>query len=107
MTEREAWLELAKDAGRLVKLSGMYDRALCGITHNGLCDGIVALEAGLTAGLKVTAATARRMHAIIRRERATRRLHPAYLWPLTSSGFRRRVTFCNKQAARLARGRAK
>lgn len=103
MTEREAWEALAKDAGRerarLERGEGMFD-ANCGSTYNGLCGGLLLL--------KVSEVTRRRMKARIARERHTRlRLKngdfPAYLWPLTSSGFKRRAAWARKQAARQAR----
>jgi hypothetical protein len=58
---------------------------------------------------KLTESVRRRMKACITREQYTnrRRLHgeiPAYLWPLTPSGFKRRAAWARMQA-KLAVGR--
>lgn len=98
MTEQEAWLALAEDAGReraRLARGGEPHQFGRGLTHNGLCG---ALET-----LSVSGAIYKRMRRRIIRELRTRRRladggGPAYLWPLTPSGHKRRAAWARRRA---------
>lgn len=101
MTEREAWLALAKDAGReraRLARGGIVHGDGRTIVHNGLC--------GALCKLPVSEAAAGRMRKRIFNElracaklRRRRGLNRAYLWPLTPSGFKRRAAWARRRAA--------
>lgn len=100
LTERQAWEELALDAGRerTRRARGTWEY---NFTYNGLCGGITQLP--------ISETVARRMRNRIRQALRVKRnkdgMRPTYLWPLTASGFKRRAAWARKQAAAAGRAR--
>lgn len=87
-TEREVWRYLARCWARYLKTwkRGSDER------HMGLCYQVRKL--GLPESL------GDECRATLQRYSLHNNIDPAYFWPLTKAGAKRRLTFCRKQIAK-------
>lgn len=99
MTERQAWLELAKMAEATAEMwerdPGKADREAP--MWSGLCRALFFLNVGNADRTQMEARIWRQV------DRTTGR--SGYGWPLSPSGYRARAAFCKRQIARIDRER--
>lgn len=107
MTERQAWLLIAKawdkprvftDDGVLIYFATIWKYKYCG-----LCPCVYVME----ENERIDEFTRNSMLTKIESETRKKGAHHPFIWPTTLSGAYQRAAFCRKQAAKLTKKRKK
>ena len=94
MTERQAWLYLARRWDAATEFNNRYVASVFGLTAYGLCESVYHLA----VVEKTTWAVMCSMEAKIK---LVSRDKISYCWPRTKAGAKSRAAFCRKQATLL------